>query len=319
MSPTPLVSVILPTYNRATTLDRAIRSVLDQTFRDFELLIVDDGSTDESHCILEQYSGLPSVRVISSIHRGCSAARNIGVMASTGPLIAFQDSDDEWLPNKLEKAVAALSVAGSGVGVFYSNMIRVHEDGSSSDWRSPDVCRGVLVSETTLDYQVAGIGIQSAVIRRTCFAQAGLFDEALPRFIDLDLFVRVSEHSDFYHHDDALVRYHAGPGISTDIQATILARRYLIAKYRKRLRVQRHHLAFQYLLLADALRLNGSKYRSRALAVAALLRSPATPRVRRKAADILRITSMRYFVLRRIRRWFGNVKSIAVVLSHIRS
>jgi hypothetical protein len=72
-------------------------------------------------------------------------------MASTGPLIAFQDSDDEWLPNKLEKAVAALSVAGSGVGVFYSNMIRVHEDGSSSDWRSPDVYRGVLVSEATLD------------------------------------------------------------------------------------------------------------------------------------------------------------------------
>jgi hypothetical protein len=242
-------------------------------------------------------------------------------MASTAPLIAFQDSDDEWLPSKLEKAVAALSGAGSGVGVFYSNMIRVHEDGSSSDWRAPDVCRGVLVSETTLDYQVAGIGIQSAVIRRTCFAQVGLFDEALPRFVDLDLFVRLSEHFDFQHHGDSLVRYHAGPGISTDTQATVLARRYLIAKYRKRLSVQRHHLAYQYLLLADALRVNGSKYRSRALAVAALLGSPATPRVRRKAAVILRGRSMPYFVLlkSRIRRWFGTVKSIAVVLSRISS
>lgn len=294
MSPTPLVSVILPTYNRAKTLDRAIHSVLTQTFRDFELIITDDGSTDESRCILARYSGLPNVRVISSPHRGCSAARNLGVTASKAPLIAFQDSDDEWLPSNLEKAVPPLSSSARGVGLFYSNMIRIHEDGSSSDWRSPEVHRGGLVSESTLDYQVAGIGIQAAVIKRTCFDQVGLFDEALPRFIDLDLFIRISDYFEFYHHDEPLVRYYATDGISTDTQALVRARQYLLRKYRKRLRVHRHHLAHQYLLLADALRRNGSTHRGRALAAMALLASPGNARVRRGVADLLWARSKRY-------------------------
>ena len=290
MSSTPLVSVILPTYNRARTLDRAIRSVLNQSFDDFELIVTDDGSTDESRCILARYSSLAKVRVISSSHRGCSAARNLGLSISKAPLIAFQDSDDEWLPCKLEKAVAVLAGAAADTGIVYSDMVRIREDGSSRDWRAPDIRRGLLVSESTLDYQVAGIGIQAAVIRRACFEHVGLFDEALPRFIDLDLFVRMSDHFDFHHHAEPLVRYYATNGISADSHALVMARRYLIRKYRKRLSRERCHLAHQYLLLADALSMNGSKYRSRALAVMTLLACPTDSRVRRKAVGILRGT-----------------------------
>jgi hypothetical protein len=210
------------------------------------------------------------------------------VTASKAPLLAFQDSDDEWLPGKLEKAVAKLSSSASGVGIFYSDMIRIHEDGSASDWRSPDVHRGALVSETTLDYQVAGIGIQAAVIKRTCLDRVGLFDETLPRFVDLDLFIRLSDHIEFHHHGGPLVRYYASNGISTDTHALVWARRYLMKKYRRRLRVQRHHLAHQYLLLADALRRNGSKYRSRVATVMALRAAPADPLVRWKVAAMLR-------------------------------
>lgn len=288
MSSTPLVSVILPTFNRAQTLDRAIRSVLNQTFRDFELIVTDDGSTDESHCILKRYAGLAKVRIIVSARRGCAAARNLGVINSKAPLIAFQDSDDEWLQTKLENAVATLSNSASGAGIFYSDMIRIHADGSASAWRSPDLRRGALVSDTTLDYQVAGIGIQAAVIKRTCLADVGLFEETLPRFIDLDLFIRLSDHFEFHHHGAPLVRYYASNGISTDTHALVRARRYLMNKYRKRLRVQRHHLAHQYLLLADALRSDGSKYRSRVAAVMALRAAPADPLVRWKAAAVLR-------------------------------
>lgn len=293
MSPTPLVSVILPTYNRARTLDRAIRSVLNQTFGDFELIVTDDGSSDESRSLLTRYSGLAKVRVISSSHQGCSAARNLGVINSKAPLIAFQDSDDEWLPCKLERAVAVLSSAGD-TGIFYSNMIRIREDGSSSEWRSPEVCRGLLVSESTLDYQVAGIGIQAAVVKRACFEQVGLFDDALPRLIDLDLLVRISDHFDFHHHAEPLVRYYATSGISTDTHALVVARRHLIRKYRTRLRVKRHHLAHQYLFLADALRMNGSRYRSRACAVMSLLACPTDSRVRCRAAGILRLARTGY-------------------------
>lgn len=289
MSSSPLISVILPTYNRATTLDRAIRSVLNQSFGDFEIVIVDDGSTDESRSTLKKYTGMANVRAISSGHHGCSAARNLGVSVSKAPLVAFQDSDDEWLPHKLERAVAVLTSPTSDTGIFYSDMMRVHRDGRCSEWRSPDIHRGVLVSERTLDYQTFGIGIQAAVIKRECFAQVGLFDEALPRFIDLDLFVRLSDRFDFHHHSEPLVKYYASnDGISTDTHALVLARRYLIRKYRKRLRVERRHLAHQYLLLADALRMNGNRGHSQALAALAMLACPGNSQVRRRVREILR-------------------------------
>jgi glycosyltransferase involved in cell wall biosynthesis len=296
VSPTPLVSVVLPTYNRKGTLDRAIRSVLDQTFRDFELIVVDDGSTDESRGILEQYARRARVRLISSTHRGCAVARNLGITASTAPLIAFQDSDDEWLPDKLEKAVAALSSA-HGAEVFYSDMVRVHQDGSVSrcEWIPSRVSRGVLISEKTLDYQVTGVGLQAAVMMRKCFEQVGLFDEGLTRLIDLELFVRLSDHFEFRYGAETLVRYYEGPGISTDTWAMVQARRYLIRKYRKRLRARKHHLAYQYLLLADAHRENGSWLRSQVLAAAVLLGRPEHPRVRAKATHMLRVASRRRF------------------------
>src|ERR1700733_13391361 len=132
-----LVSVVLPTYNRALTLERAIESVLNQTFTDFELIIVDDGSTDETRRILSKYKGLNNVRLISSCRRGCSAARNLGVSLSQGRYIAFQDSDDEWIPDKLAKAVTALENTGPETGVFYSDMLRICTDGSSVDLKSP--------------------------------------------------------------------------------------------------------------------------------------------------------------------------------------
>lgn len=288
MCPIPLVSVILPTYNRAGTLERAIRSVLSQTCDDFELIVTDDGSTDATRSILGRCSRLAKVRVVVSRHRGCAAARNLGVRSAKAPLIAFQDSDDEWLPHKLESAVRVLSSTLGGAGIFYSDMTRIHEDGSSSDWLSPDVRRGVLISEKTLDYQVAGIGIQAAVIKRVCFEAIGMFDEALPRLIDLDLFVRLSDQFDFHHHREALVRYYATSGISTDTRALVTARRYLIRKYRKRLQAHGRDLAHQHLLLADALRGNGNTYGSRALALRTLLSWPGDAQVRRKVAEVLR-------------------------------
>ncbi len=100
VSPTtsPAFSVVIPTYNRAHTLPRAIESVLAQSFKDFELIIVDDGSTDETPKILERYP----IRVIHQPNQGVSAARNRGIEAARGHIIALLDSDDEWKPHKLQ-------------------------------------------------------------------------------------------------------------------------------------------------------------------------------------------------------------------------
>jgi glycosyltransferase involved in cell wall biosynthesis len=269
----PLVSVVVPTYERARTLERAIASVLDQTFSDFELIVVDDGSTDATQRLLGRYAGLRNVRCVSTRHRGCAAARNLGLTLACGRYIAFQDSDDEWLPEKLGKAIAALEREPKA-GVFYSDMLRVHADGSCTDFRSPEVQQGALISTTTLDFQVRRIGIQSAVIRRECFDAVGSFDESLPRLIDLELFIRLSDKFGFIHSTEKLVRYYAGAGISTNRQALVTARRCLLRKYRHRLAREPQHLARQYLYLADALRQNGEAWTSFAHTIEAFLIAP---------------------------------------------
>jgi len=102
-SENPLVSVIIPTYNRAWVLKEAIDSVLAQEFKDFELIVVDDGSTDNTGEILDSYE--QDILVLRQSNKGVSAARNRGIDAAEGRLIAFLDSDDLWLPRKLSSQV----------------------------------------------------------------------------------------------------------------------------------------------------------------------------------------------------------------------
>src|SRR6202161_1000807 len=102
----PCVSVIIPIYNGADTIDRALKSVFDQTFTDYEIVICDDGSTDTTPLVSAKYGD--KLRVVRQANRGLPAARNAAVAASRGELLALIDHDDEWLPQKLELAVAAM-------------------------------------------------------------------------------------------------------------------------------------------------------------------------------------------------------------------
>ncbi|MGB3624622.1 MAG: glycosyltransferase family 2 protein, partial [Henriciella sp.] len=107
MKPGSLVSVVIPTYNRARTLRRAVESVLRQSYTNLELIVVDDASTDDTKAVLSSIND-PRMRVITyEFNRGCAAARNIGARDARGEYLAFQDSDDEWLADKLSKQVAA--------------------------------------------------------------------------------------------------------------------------------------------------------------------------------------------------------------------
>jgi glycosyltransferase involved in cell wall biosynthesis len=279
------VTVVLPTHNRASTLERAINSVLNQTFSDFELIVVDDGSTDSTPAILEACAARHNVRIVSTPHRGCAAARNTGISRAQGRYVAFQDSDDEWEPRKLATAIAMLERTGPETGVFYSDMHVVLPDGRSGVLKTPDVTPGVLIDERTLDYLVRCIGIQSAVIKRECFDRVGTFDEALPRLIDLELFIRLSDHYRFVRSPETLVTYHLGTGISVNRAALVAARRHLLRKYGARLRRQRHHLAGQYLYLAMALQHNGERLKSLPFFLRALLTSPLHARLRNEVLE----------------------------------
>ena len=182
----PLVSVIIPTYNRAWVLKEAVDSVLAQEFGDFELIVVDDGSTDATAELLAAYAD--RVRVLRQTNRGVSAARNAGIAAARGKLIAFLDSDDLWLPGKLGRQVEFFnSHAGVLIGqteeLWVRNGLRVNPGCRHRK-------RNGIIFEPSLELCL--VSPSAGMVRRELFDQVGLFDESLPACEDYDLWLRVS-------------------------------------------------------------------------------------------------------------------------------
>ncbi|UCF90939.1 MAG: glycosyltransferase [Desulfobacterales bacterium] len=182
----PLVSVIIPAYNRGWILREAVDSVLAQDFRDFELIVVDDGSTDNTREILRAYE--PDIRVRHQSHQGVSAARNTGIAAAAGKLVTFLDSDDLWLPPKLACQVEFFDSNPEAVicqtqelwvrnGVRVNPKKRHHKLGGMIFSRSLPLC---LVSPSAV------------MIKKSLFETVGRFDENLPACEDYDLWLRIS-------------------------------------------------------------------------------------------------------------------------------
>lgn len=218
----PKVSVIIPTYNRARLIGRAIRSILNQTFQDFEIIVVDDGSTDNSKdiCCSLNDSRLHYIR--HEQNRGGGAARNTGIVAAQGEYIAFQDSDDEWLSDKLERQIQILEKASNEVGVVYTAFIRV--DGSRVFYLpSFEV---VKKEGNILNQLLKGnfVSTQTTMIRMSCFEKVGMFDEMLPRFQDWELFIRISKNYKFKFISEPLaIVYKQDHSITSDQKAYIKA------------------------------------------------------------------------------------------------
>lgn len=231
----PRVSVILPTYNREATLGAAIQSVLDQSFRSFELIIVDDASSDAT----EQLVGsIDDARISYLRHQnnsGGSAARNSGLKAAKGELLAFQDSDDRWLPEKLERQVAQLD-ANPEIGLVWCPYTRSEPNGGSTlhPARSMQCPRGEAHSALL---EKNFIGTPTIVARRACYERCGGFDEALPRFQDWDWVVRVAEQFSIDHIDEPLVEAGWAENNITDghSAALVTAERILLEKHRSAL------------------------------------------------------------------------------------
>lgn len=121
------VSVIIPTYNRAHLLGRAIQSVLAQTYEDFEIIVVDDASTDVTEQVVKSFADDRINYIRHQKNKGGSSARNTGIKAAKGEFIAFLDSDDEWVPKKLEKEINRLQTLSNEVGVFYGGFCCVRQ------------------------------------------------------------------------------------------------------------------------------------------------------------------------------------------------
>jgi O-antigen biosynthesis protein len=204
-APRPLVSVVLPTYNRAHLLPRTLRSVSAQTFGDFEVLVVDDGSTDDSASVVAAH-GDGRVRYLRQpANAGVGAARNRGLREARGDLIAFLDSDDEWLPEKLERQVAVLRDAPDEIGLVYTGVQTVRSDGTTSVGRPQD--RGDVYREMLWRNVIHGGG-SNVVIRRGVVAAVGFFHEGLSAIEDYEYWLRITRFFRVEFVDEPLIRYH---------------------------------------------------------------------------------------------------------------
>lgn len=202
----PKVSVVIPTYNRGVFIGRAVCSVLAQTFTDFEIIVVDDGSADDTAKRVLELAQTDS-RVCYLPHetnRGAQAARNTGIQAAKGQYIAFLDSDDEWLPEKLERQMVLFSQGGNRLGVVYAGYRQVSSDGRSSIEELPTF-RGD-VYKTALARWIAGT--ITLVIRKDLFEQAGLCDESIRAYQEWDLCICLARYAEFDFVPQPLGIYH---------------------------------------------------------------------------------------------------------------
>jgi glycosyltransferase involved in cell wall biosynthesis len=183
---TPLVSVIIPTFNRAEWLAESIGSVLKQTYPHLELIIVDDGSTDHTSRVVRAFG--KAVTYLWVAHQGVSAARNRGVQAAHGPLIAFLDSDDVWQPGKVAAQVALLQRQPE-VEVCYTDEIWIRHGVRVNPKQIHQKHSGLLF-EPSLPRCI--ISPSSIMLRRSLWERLGGFDERLPACEDYDLWLRMT-------------------------------------------------------------------------------------------------------------------------------
>lgn len=195
----PTISVIIPTYNRAGMVSEAIESVLSQTYDDRELIVVDDGSTDETEAVVSSF--LPGLIYIHQEHQGVSAARNRGIAHARGEYLAFLDSDDLWHKDKLSRQMWFME-SHPGALICYTNEIWIR--------------RGVRVNPMNKHRKYSGmifpyclplciISPSSALIARGLLDEVGMFDETLTVCEDYDLWLRIAARYPIYFLEDPLI------------------------------------------------------------------------------------------------------------------
>ena len=186
----PIVSVVLPVYDRSRTVGEALDSVLRQTFADFELIVVDDGSTDDLVAVLGRFEDPRIRRIRHPTNKGAAAARNTGIRAARGRYVAFLDSDDAWLPTKLARQLDWLRQAPADTRLCCTGYAIRRSPGGRDRAYQPVIARG---SYATLVWGCNLSPGSTALTERSCFDEIGYFDESLLRFEDWDWLLRYSE------------------------------------------------------------------------------------------------------------------------------
>lgn len=294
MSTTPRVSVVIPTYNRAEQTTRALESVWNQSFSDYEVVVVDDGSTDNTADVLEQFE--PRIRLIRQPNGGVSKARNRGISAASGEFIAFLDSDDEWLPDKLRQQVEFLEAHRS---IGFVACLNTYDTEHGFTYGN-SFSRGGMPNVVTqfLEFLLAPFprNMSRYLMRREAVVKCGGFDESIRGAEDWELCLKLLQHGySFDFLNEALVVYQPGEdSLSADPEIMIegeqlIKRRYLsqLRPHWKRWWYGSRFSAQAYFSAALGFRERRSISRSLACLLKSLFANPLAPRTNRRVLTLL--------------------------------
>lgn len=231
MSQKQEISVIIPAYNCADSIVRCVHSVLDQTVSAFEVIVIDDHSMDATADIVESIKDFRVRLIRLERNFGAQAARNCGIREARGKWIAFQDADDEWLPEKLEKQLACLNNVGN------DEMTVVHTDvfwsGKAHKGDLP-VSLPLVDGDSALEVLLQGPGplLQGILVSRKALAVIGYLDEAAPAYHEWDTAIRLARVCRFIHLREQLVHYYRQPGsISSNGRRDLSGYQYVMDKF----------------------------------------------------------------------------------------
>ena len=201
-----MVSVIVPTFNRAHMIGRAIRSVLNQTYGDFEIIVVDDGSADNTEEVVAAFEDERVRYIRLEENSGTSAApRNAGIKAARGDYIALLDSDDEWLPQKLEKQIDKFKSVSSDVGVVYCGFVFISQESGEKLGEVIPAERGD-VFKCLLENLI--LGDTTPLVKKECFDKVGGYETEFLSCQSWDMWTRISKYYKFDFVPDILCRFH---------------------------------------------------------------------------------------------------------------
>lgn len=207
MKKNPLVSIIIPTYNREEFIADAIQSVINQTYKNFEILVIDDGSKDNTKNIIQSMKDSRLFYFLQK-HNGRSSARNLGISISKGKYITFLDSDDLYLPEKIEKQVTYLE-QNLQYSMIYSSAKCIDEKGACLNYTYTATASG-WIYEKIAYFLPTTIILPTVMVRKRIFQEIGIFDEKMNRFEDIDMWRRISRQCMIYAMPDitCLIRTH---------------------------------------------------------------------------------------------------------------
>jgi glycosyltransferase involved in cell wall biosynthesis len=273
----PKVSVIIPTCNRAQFLRSAIESVRKQTFQDFEIIVVDDASNDETPEVVRSFADGRVRYLRRESKRGQGATRNDGIREARGEYIALLDDDDEWLPTKLQKQVALLGALPNEVGLIYTGFFRI-------DASSKRVLSEVTPTERGKVFHALGRGnwigtCSTVLLRRSCFDKAGLFDEDLASGADYDMWLRIAKEFEVDFINEQLVFYNVHNNrISTNYESLTSGLEAQLRKHNSVLARDRRRYSERYLSLGIFYCYQGQVMKGRQAFFKAIRLFPLEPR-----------------------------------------